>query len=124
MLGLDQEVGGEALRVGVSVRDDEALGRPEQHHRRDAVALQLDLRARHRRRTRPDDLAHAWDRLGAEPECGQPGRTVDAEHVGDPELAAHDEDGRINGAVAAGDRRNDEDDPRDTAATVAGTPNW
>ena len=56
-------------------------------------------------------------------EGGQPGRAVDAEHVGDPELAAHDEHGRIDGAVAARDRRHDEDDPG-TPATVAGTPNW
>ena len=46
------------------------------------------------------------------PERGQPGRTVDPEHVGDAELAAHDEHGRVDRPVAAGDRRDDGDDLR------------
>ncbi len=43
VLGLDQQVGGEQRRVGGVVGDHEALGRAEQHHRRHAVALHLDL---------------------------------------------------------------------------------
>ena len=112
MLGLDQQVGGEALRVGAVVGDDQALGRPEQHHRGDAVALQLDLGERDGRRAGPDDLAHLGDRLGAEAERGDAGRAVDAEHVGDAELAAHDEHGRVDRTVTAGDRRHDERDVR------------
>ena len=81
MLGLDQQVGGEAHRVGGVVGDHDALGRAEQHHRGDAVALHLDLGDRDRRRSGPDDLADAGDRLGAEAERGDAGRTVDAEHV-------------------------------------------
>ena len=81
VLGLDQQVGGEAHGVGGGVGDHQALGRAEQHHRRHAVALHLDLGARDRRRAGPDDLAHLRDRLGAEAEGGDAGRTVDAEHV-------------------------------------------
>ncbi len=96
MLGLDQQVGGQPRRVGRAVGDDQALGRAEQHHRGDAVALHLDLGARHRRRAGPDDLADPGDRLGAEAERGQAGRPVDPEHVGDAELAAHDEHRRVD----------------------------
>ena len=49
VLGLDQQVGGQPDRVGGAVGDHQALGRAEQHHRRHAVALQLDLGARRRR---------------------------------------------------------------------------
>ena len=49
VLGLDQQVGGEPDRVGGPVGDHQALGRPEQHHRRHAVPLQLDLGAGDRR---------------------------------------------------------------------------
>ena len=112
VLGLDQQVGGQPDRVGLAVGDHEALGRAEQHHRRHAVALHLDLGARHRRRSRADDLAHARDRLGAERQRGDAGRAVDAEHVGDAELAAHDEHRRVDRAAAARHRRHDEHDPR------------
>ena len=100
------------MRVGAVVGDDQALGRPEQHHRGDAVALHLDLGARDGRRAGADDLAHLRDRLGAESEGGDAGRSVDAEHVGDAELAADDEHGRVDRTVAAGDGWDDDGDPR------------
>ena len=113
MLGLDQQVGREADRVGAVVGDHDALGRPEQHHRGDSVALHLDLGERDGRRTRADDLADPRDRFGAETERGDAGRAVDAEHVVDAQLAAHHEHGGVDLAGAAGDRRHDERDRRD-----------
>ena len=61
VLGLDQQVGGEPLRVGGVVGEHDALGRAEQHHRGDAEALHLDLGERDRRRAGPDHLAHGRD---------------------------------------------------------------
>ena len=57
-------------------------------------------------------------------ERGEPGRPVDAEHVGDAELAAHDEHRRVDGI-----RRRPGPAARrgticGTPATVAGTPSW
>ena len=112
VLGLDQQVGGQQCRVGAVVGDHQALGRAEQHHRRSSVALHLDLRDRHCRRARPDDLANLRDRLGAEAERRDAGRAVHPEHVGDAELAAHDEHGRIDLARSPGDRRHHERDRR------------
>ncbi len=112
MLGLDEQIGGEPLRVGAGVGEDEALRRPEDHHRGDAVALHLDLRARDGRRAGTDDLAHLRDRRGAEAEGGDAGRSVGAEHVDDAELAAHHEHGRIHGPVTAGRGRHDDHDGR------------
>ncbi len=116
MLGLDQQVGGEAPRVGSAVGDHHALGRSEQHHRRHPVALHLDLGEGHRRRPGADDHPHLGDRLRAEPHGGDTCRTVDAKHVGDPQLATYDEDCRIDGGVVAPrDRRNHEHDLGDTS---------
>ncbi len=123
VLGLDQQVGGQQCRVGRVVGDHEALGRAEQHHRGDPVALHLDLRNGHGRRARPDDLAHLRDRVGAEAERSDARRAVDAEHVGDAELAAHHEHRRIDlarppgtgGTTSAIDG---------TPATTAGTASW
>ena len=108
MLGLDQQVCGEQARIGRIVRDHEALGRPEQHHRRHPVALHLDLRDRDRRRPRADDLSHPRDRFGSEAERRDTGRTVDTEHATDPELATHHEHRRVDLAGAARHGRDDQ----------------
>ena len=111
MFRLDQQVGGETHRVGTAVGDHDALGRAEQHHRRHAVALHLDLGERHGRRSGTDDHPHLGDRLRAETHGGDTGRPIDAEHVGDPELAAHDEHRRVDRPVGpAWDRGHDEND--------------
>ena len=60
----------------------------------------------------------------AEPERGDAGRAVDAEHVAQAELAAHDEHGRVDLAAAARDRRHDERRCCGTPATIAGTASW
>ncbi len=114
VLGLDQQVGREAERVGAVVGDHDTLGRPEQHHRGDAVPLHLHLGDRDRRRTRPDDLAHPGEHRRAEPERRDARRPVGAEHVGDPQLATHHQHGGVDLAGAARNRRDDERDLRDT----------
>ncbi len=135
VLGLDEQVGREPDRVGGAVGDHEALGGPEQHHRRDAVALHLDLGDGDRRRSGADDLAHLGDRLRAEAQRGDAGRTVDTEHVAQAELAADDEHGRIDLAAATRNRRHDErqlrhpgDDRRHRQlvgdARIAGLARW
>jgi hypothetical protein len=110
VLGFDQQVGGQQLRVGRVVGDHHALGGTEQHHRRHAVALHLDLRAGDRGRARTDDLAHTRERLGAEAERGDAGRPVGPEHLGDAELAAHRQHGRVDLALPAGHGRHDQRD--------------
>ena len=125
VLGLDQQVGGEphAGRRCASAITRLSVG-PS------SIIVVTPWRCistwaqRDRRRAGTDDLAHLRDRLGAEAQRGDAGRAVDAEHVGDAELAADDEHGRVDGAVAAGDRRHDERRSGGTPATVAGTPSW
>lgn len=105
VLGFVQQVGRGKASIGGVVGDDDALGRPEDHHRGHAVALHLHLCTRDRRTAGADDLAHLRDGLRAEPECGDPCWAVDAKHVGDAELAAHDQHGRVDAAAAIGHRR-------------------
>ena len=52
-----------------------------------------------------------------------PAGTVDPEHVGDPELATHDEHGRIDLAGAAG-IGGTTSEIAGTPATTAGTASW
>ena len=114
VLRLDQQVGGEAHRIGSGIGDHHALGRPEEHQRRDAVTLHLDLGEGHGRRSGADDHAHPGDRLRAEAHRRDARRAVDAEHLGDPELATDDEHGGVDRPVAApGNRRDDEHDLAD-----------
>ena len=105
------------------VGDHDALGRTEQHHRRDAVALHLDLRDRDRRRTGADHHADLGDRLGAEAERGDAGRAVHPEHVGDAELAADHEHRRVDLAGPPRDGWDDECDLRD-ARDHRGVASW
>ena len=58
------------------------------------------------------------------PSAATPGRPVDPEHVGDAELAAHDEHGRVDGAVAARDRRHDEHDRGARRPPSPAPPSW
>ena len=82
VLGLVQQVGRGEARVGAVVGDHHALGRPEDHHRRHAVALHLDLRAGHRRAAGADDLAHLRDRRRCRSRARRhPPGPLTAEHV-------------------------------------------
>ena len=44
MFGLDEKVSGKSHDISRVVGNDKRLGWTEQHHRRDAVSLHLDLR--------------------------------------------------------------------------------
>ena len=64
VLGLRQQVGGDPVRIGVAVGDDQHLGRAGDHVDAD-LAEHLALGRRHIGVARPDDLGDRRDRRGA-----------------------------------------------------------
>jgi hypothetical protein len=91
VFGFDQEIGGEQNRVRCMVCNHHRLGRAEEHHRGASVALHFDLCTYDCRGPWPDHLTHLWDGLGSESHCGNSGRTVHPEHVGDAESMGHEQ---------------------------------
>ena len=121
MLGLVEQVGSQQPRVGSGVGDDQALGRGEDLHAADTMALDLELGTRDGWAAGTQHLAAGGDRLGAKRQRGDTGRTVGAEDLTQTELLGDDQHGWIHLAVRTRDGRHDHGDLRNACHHGGGT---
>ena len=117
MLGLRQEVGGDPVRIGVAVGEDQHLGRPGDHVDADLAEHQA-LGRRHIGVAGTDDLVDRRDRRGAVGERRHRLGAADAVDLVDAGERGGRQHQRVEPAVG---RRHHHHERARTPATLAGT---